>query len=823
MASYPVHDFSKAHSPEAQPGVSASVPPCTLATSPEASGSVPPIRGFRLRWAALGGNRGAAASPSHDPAPVPGSQDSQALVEQLEDHAVEASGGSSVPCIPPLPVLSQLGSSDHVLRSVCVGAASPSATLVSKHHEKPTSCSTAPGPKVRIAAQHRLVACDHSKVRPFVQARSRSPCPLQAPTAASPPVPRSHSTRASSPPLQRPEIHRASFYAKCRSGLPKAQGSAAGCLLQAFPKQPPRGDPPRMHIPVPKQVSGMQLRPPRAPPPRDVKAAVDKAIPASALSLWHELCEALMLVSPVLQQCAQCSSPSEATAKLLSLVAPSTAARYLQSFVRLQKALEELGVPCVTQVEPHHVLDALFILDRSKSDALSCVPNVLKAARWVFKILDLDVSSLYCPLIRALEVRPIRDRREAVPLLLAMVVALERIAMNTSEDGALRIFTGSVLVLLWASLRFSDGQHVQWDTILWDVASLRFVAEATKTTRGGMPAGCLVAGLLGDFDATSWCAHWLYLMGCCWDEMRRAGIITKPMGLFFTWSGSEFAPLSYAQALRLLRQVLLQSGFDATSVQSVTLHSAKVTLLAWSHEIGVCEEWRRVQGHHKGGPGASMPQLYSRNDVITQLRLQTVVRQQLLQGWRPMTVQARGARPPLLQPGVSLSSVGMLPAPEHSYFQRFPGGDSLPHSDGGAPAGILALAPAQQAEAAFSPCTEMEPPVCVGERAEPLPEEQRLELLQREAGSVSPPDSVAVDAFMQESSDEEVADAPDLGAADEFTLLRASSGVLHVAHALEQGKTACGVVSGLLEPVLEPGVGGRWCRRSACMRLRMQF
>ncbi|CAE7543714.1 unnamed protein product [Symbiodinium natans] len=575
--------------------------------------------------------------------------------------------------------------------------------------------------------------------------------------------------------------------------------------------------------PAAARVSGMQLRPPRAPPPRDVKAAVDKAIPASALSLWHELCEALMLVSPVLQQCAQCSSPSEATAKLLSLVAPSTAARYLQSFVRLQKALEELGVPCVTQVEPHHVLDALFILDRSKSDALSCVPNVLKAARWVFKILDLDVSSLYCPLIRALEVRPIRDRREAVPLLLAMVVALERIAMNTSEDGALRIFTGSVLVLLWASLRFSDGQHVQWDTILWDVASLRFVAEATKTTRGGMPAGCLVAGLLGDFDATSWCAHWLYLMGCCWDEMRRAGIITKPMGLFFTWSGSEFAPLSYAQALRLLRQVLLQSGFDATSVQSVTLHSAKVTLLAWSHEIGVCEEWRRVQGHHKGGPGASMPQLYSRNDVITQLRLQTVVRQQLLQGWRPMTVQARGARPPLLQPGVSLSSVGMLPAPEHSYFQRFPGGDSLPHSDGGAPAGILALAPAQQAEAAFSPCTEMEPPVCVGERAEPLPEEQRLELLQREAGSVSPPDSVAVDAFMQESSDEEVADAPDLGAADEFTLLRASSGVLHVAHALEQGKTACGVVSGLLEPVLEPGVGGRWCRRSACMRLRMQF
>ena len=67
--------------------------------------------------------------------------------------------------------------------------------------------------------------------------------------------------------------------------------------------------------------------------------------------------------------------------------------------------------------------------------------------------------------------------------------------------------------------------------------------------------------------------------------------------------------------------LLLQSHRDA-SVLSVGVHSPKVTLLSWARQIGVSEELRMAQGHHRQFGGKVNVALYGRDDVHPAFQLQ---------------------------------------------------------------------------------------------------------------------------------------------------------------------------------------------------------
>ena len=70
---------------------------------------------------------------------------------------------------------------------------------------------------------------------------------------------------------------------------------------------------------------------------------------------------------------------------------------------------------------------------------------------------------------------------------------------------------------------------------------------------------------------------------------------------------------------------------------SFSMHSMKTTLLAWAIEVeGISEHMRLVQGHHRGRTSLK---IYSTDDVFLQLKLQRVLIEAIIRGFRPQMAQ----------------------------------------------------------------------------------------------------------------------------------------------------------------------------------------
>ena len=123
--------------------------------------------------------------------------------------------------------------------------------------------------------------------------------------------------------------------------------------------------------------------------------------------------------------------------------------------------------------------------------------------RFVAGLLRLSelASSLASPLIQAWLQRNALNsrsralgRREAVPLPLHAVLALEQAFVDAADDEAYVI--GCLLLMIWASLRFSDMQRVHIREAILDEATMRAWSWRTKTSPTGMPWGLLACGFL---------------------------------------------------------------------------------------------------------------------------------------------------------------------------------------------------------------------------------------------------------------------------------------------------------------------------------------
>ena len=118
-------------------------------------------------------------------------------------------------------------------------------------------------------------------------------------------------------------------------------------------------------------------------------------------------------------------------------------------------------------------------------------------------------------------------------------------------------------------------------------------------------------------------------------------------------------PMAYTQALALLCWAIqlpwmrhTASHMNQDEAQAYTLHSLKVALLSASAQLRLPEESRRQQRHHR----LSSVQLYSRDDTIESLWVQSQIASALIRGWRPTRPQsgpARSLRASLLSGGWS--------------------------------------------------------------------------------------------------------------------------------------------------------------------------
>ena len=124
-----------------------------------------------------------------------------------------------------------------------------------------------------------------------------------------------------------------------------------------------------------------------------------------------------------------------------------------------------------------------------------------------------------------------------------------------------------------------------------------------------------------------------------------------------------------SQRILLLRRFLLASDASAT-VSHLGVHLCKVTFLSWSRQLGLNEELRRHQGHHRAPAGGGCVDLYSRDDVHPALEPQRILRAKVGAGFRPVVPVARGFAPsvqdrPVVIPSMPLSHAVDTPTSIH--------------------------------------------------------------------------------------------------------------------------------------------------------------
>ena len=237
------------------------------------------------------------------------------------------------------------------------------------------------------------------------------------------------------------------------------------------------------------------------------------------------------------------------------------------------------------------------------------------------------------------------DRKEAMPIPLALIVSWEELLCTQSTALTTKLFLGAALLCTHAGLRFGDAQRVDWWTLQLSAQGLHGTAYATKTTTCGQPFACTWHGLAGRGVQSSWLLHWL---ACLVQIGEHASI--APDFLFFhcdleSQQLPHTFPSSYSQALLCLRYMAQQAGLTAEEALSLTLHSMKSTLLAAGAQLHFAEQSRLAQGHHRDSL-----RLYSRNDTLEALRLQKELTAQLAGGWRPQRSMARGGAAPVPEP-----------------------------------------------------------------------------------------------------------------------------------------------------------------------------
>ena len=198
--------------------------------------------------------------------------------------------------------------------------------------------------------------------------------------------------------------------------------------------------------------------------------------------------------------------------RVLASFAATTVIRYITTFNNFAKTCEDLDV-CILEITEVQAADILVTLQLQKredpalgSSAVTCI----KAIRWVRRntqccVFEVFFGELISSFLRS---KLPKDRCESVPLPLFALVQWERRILQRNTPLVDVILLGAILLTVWASLRFSDSQRVEWSSFAFDVVSLRGIAYQTKVSHQGQPFGLITAGFL-HHGGHSWVAKWL--------------------------------------------------------------------------------------------------------------------------------------------------------------------------------------------------------------------------------------------------------------------------------------------------------------------------
>lgn len=303
-------------------------------------------------------------------------------------------------------------------------------------------------------------------------------------------------------------------------------------------------------------------------------------------------------------------APGEA-AKLRKLVLSSGAPRTMIAHVRAMERFERWAG--FSDLEPFPLTAEKVLKYALHLDARDCGPTVLPSLKtsikWVAARLAMEVPNLDDRRLRALQEKIVADRakmlKEAVPIPLVVVGALEGLVLNEAEGTPARIFIWWILCMIFASLRFDDAVHVNPADLKMKDEGLFGVAWQTKVDRKRVGTRFVVPKV--GFSQSGW-------LEVGWDLLSSIDF-DRDFWVPELNTRSEFIrfPPTYARSVKWLKvfvqQAIVVAPQDAIaeeqkttlirSMAELTAHSCRVTLLdaavhagRSTEEIGLQANWK---------------------------------------------------------------------------------------------------------------------------------------------------------------------------------------------------------------------------------------
>ena len=271
-----------------------------------------------------------------------------------------------------------------------------------------------------------------------------------------------------------------------------------------------------------------------------------------------------------------------------------------------------------------------YMQELKQSAAPSVATSFLSAIRFAQHTIGMYctpaiLSSRVCGSAAAqLQLR--RTVKQAKPLTSRQVFMLEKTAVNHPDD-KIRFIAGYLCFCLYSCARFKDAMYAEnW---CLDQPSPEF-GYIESRTRKHKTANIMKIALLLPLVGFS-CGLFTSSWGDAWFKMRESmateGLddgFTVPFVLPAVLYNNTWAsrPMTTSEGSIMLREILRNEG---ESVEGISTHSLKATLLSWASKAQMNIEDRRLLGHHVDRNQVS-PLTYSRDALAGPLeRLWTII------------------------------------------------------------------------------------------------------------------------------------------------------------------------------------------------------
>ena len=282
----------------------------------------------------------------------------------------------------------------------------------------------------------------------------------------------------------------------------------------------------------------------------------------------------------------------------------------------------------------HHFygFEALFALILYFSGLKNRGVSVPGAARWALKVYD-EILSLNLPLQHpAIVAVTSRDRsgvpkvvKQAPMLDFQLIIDLERVALDGGCPMGMRFYASAYLLMVFASLRFSDCRAVYE---IWE-SETAICGRSIDLKLKRMPIITWATPKRGIHSEGKWAAPLFRVWKQC--PPLKGGHHALSRHSTDSWEVDISRKPNYYVVQKLFKKLCEHLGYEDPKW---TLHSARAWFPTCANQLGWSEEERRRLGHW--APGSQMMDTYDRALRTTELRLRSSIFEKItIADWVP--------------------------------------------------------------------------------------------------------------------------------------------------------------------------------------------